>query len=155
MRESLFAIMCSLEEKSFLDLFSGSGIMAIEAVSRGAFPVEAVESDSGKREVLLRNVAIAGEKIRCKFIPVELYIKRSLSKSKTKNFDYIFCDPPFPYRFKKELLFNITSSPLMQDSSVLIMHHPKEELLDELPIGIVLQDKRVYGRSVVSFWQKK
>ena len=48
MRESLFAILGDLSGKSFLDLFSGSGTIAIEAVSRGASHVELVEKDKIK-----------------------------------------------------------------------------------------------------------
>ena len=45
MRESVFAVLGPLNGASFLDLFSGSGTIAIEAVSRGASSVELVEKD--------------------------------------------------------------------------------------------------------------
>ena len=45
MRESVFAILGDLTGKSWLDLFSGSGTIAIEAVSRGASSVELCEKD--------------------------------------------------------------------------------------------------------------
>ena len=45
MRESVFAILGDLTGLSFLDLFSGSGIIALEAASRGAHPVVCVERD--------------------------------------------------------------------------------------------------------------
>ena len=45
MRESVFSILGDLSGKSFLDLFSGSGTIAIEAVSRGASQVELCEKD--------------------------------------------------------------------------------------------------------------
>jgi 16S rRNA G966 N2-methylase RsmD len=74
MRESLFAVLGDLTGKSFLDLFSGSGIIALEASSRGAFPIEAVEADKGKAKTLIGNVSIALLPVRCRFISGELYV---------------------------------------------------------------------------------
>ena len=148
MRESVFAVLGPINEKYFLDLFSGSGIIALEAASRGAFPVEAVEGGSEKRKTLLANLAIAERPIRCRFMPVELYIKRS----KCPPFDFIFCDPPFPYAFKKELLCNIASSSLVHEGSLIMLHYPSEEKLN-FGSGekLVLADRRRYGRSTVDF----
>jgi 16S rRNA (guanine(966)-N(2))-methyltransferase RsmD len=56
MRESIFAVLGDLSGLSFLDIFSGSGIIALEAASRGAGPVEAVEMDPHKRKTLIKNV---------------------------------------------------------------------------------------------------
>ena len=58
MRESVFAILGDLSEKSFLDLFSGSGTIAIEAVSRGSKDVELCEKDRIKTKTVLENVSI-------------------------------------------------------------------------------------------------
>ena len=52
MRESLFSILGPLDGTSFLDLFSGSGCVAIEAASRGASPIHLVEGDRGKKETI-------------------------------------------------------------------------------------------------------
>ena len=48
MKESVFSILGDIEEHSFLDLFSGSGSIALEASSRGANPVVLVEKDKIK-----------------------------------------------------------------------------------------------------------
>jgi 16S rRNA (guanine(966)-N(2))-methyltransferase RsmD len=157
MRESLFAVLtCSgtvgLAGCSFLDLFSGSGIMSLEAASRGASRIEAVEADAGKRRTLLSNAAIAPVRIGCHFMAVELYIKRY---GKHEAFDFIFCDPPFPYKFKLELLKSIAKGSLMSADSVLMIHRPRNERFDEAELAackLVLGDRREYGRSIVDFW---
>ncbi|MDR2841587.1 MAG: RsmD family RNA methyltransferase [Spirochaetaceae bacterium] len=148
MRESVFAILGDLSGKSFLDLFSGSGIIALEAASRGANPIEVVEMDKNKRSTLIKNISIAPVRINCKFIAVELYIKRA-----KKHFDCIFCDPPFPYQYKWELIKSIAASPVMQEGSMLIVHRPREDYNDAGVEKLVLTDHREYGRSVVDFWQ--
>jgi 16S rRNA (guanine(966)-N(2))-methyltransferase RsmD len=150
MRESVFAVLGNIEGKSFLDLFAGSGIIALEAASRKAHPLEAVEMDGGKRSVLISNVQLSAERIHCHFIPVELYVKRAGSKG--KRFDYIFCDPPFPYKYKEELLAKIACSTLMDEASLLMIHHPSSESFDGGILGLTRQDRREYGRSVVDFF---
>jgi len=106
-RESVFAALGDLTGLSFLDIFTGSGIIALEAASRGAAYIEAVEMDPLKRKTLLKNVSISPVRINCRFMAAELYVQRA-----KRDFDYIFCDPPFPYRFKWDLIKNIAASPL-------------------------------------------
>ncbi|MCL2070057.1 MAG: RsmD family RNA methyltransferase [Treponema sp.] len=156
MRESVFAVLGDLGGKSFLDLFSGSGIIALEAASRGASYVEAVEMDILKRKTLLENVKISPLRIKCRFMPVERYVKRAKRTEGSRTFDLIFCDPPFPYRHKRELLNSIAFSPLMAPGSRLLLHRPREEALntDSRPLdsALVLESSREFGRSVVDFF---
>ena len=147
MRESVFAILGDLQGKSFLDIFSGSGIIALEAASRGASYIEAVEADNKKRGILLENIKISPVRISCHFMPAELYIKRA-----KRDFDYIFCDPPFPYRYKWELLASISVSKLMNAGSLLILHHPREDFCENPSPNLSLADVREFGRSVVNFY---
>jgi 16S rRNA (guanine(966)-N(2))-methyltransferase RsmD len=148
MRESVFAVLGDLTGSSFLDLFSGSGIIALEAASRGASPVEVVEADRLKRKVLLENAALAPGGISCRFMAAELYIRRA-----RRSFSLVFCDPPFPYKYKGELLANIAASPLLAGESRLLFHRPREEGL-ECPATLILEESRRYGRSVVDFFRK-
>ncbi|HOF85014.1 MAG TPA: 16S rRNA (guanine(966)-N(2))-methyltransferase RsmD [Treponemataceae bacterium] len=149
MRESLFAILGDLAGKSFLDLFSGSGICALEASSRGADPVFLVEKDPIKVDVILSNVAMAPNRIECKFQPVELFMKRAKT-----SFDIIYMDPPFPYKFHRELIATAGSKPVLKNGGLAIIHRPRELELPE-KIGIMTRtDQRVYGRSVVDFYTK-
>jgi len=151
MRESVFAALGSLYGLSFLDLFSGSGIIALEAASRGATGIEAVEMDPLKRKTILENTVISPIRINCRFMPAELYIKRA-----KQAFDIIFCDPPFPYKYKDPLLSSITLSALVKKGTKLLLHRPREELLaDTYNSGrgvLVRENSREYGRSIVDFY---
>jgi len=148
MRESVFAVLGDLSGLSFLDIFSGSGIIALEAASRGAVYIEAVEKDPDKCKTILENVKISPVRINCRFIPAELYIKRA-----KKPFDIIFCDPPFPYKYKWELVRSIAESPLMADNTRLLIHRPREDYIKNLPENIILEDTREFGRSIVNFFR--
>ena len=150
MRESVFACLGDLSGLSFLDIFSGSGIIAIEAASRGASYVEAVEQDKLKRKTLLDNVSIAPVRINCRFMPAELYVKRAKN-----TFNVIFLDPPFPYQYKWELIANIALSCLAADGSRILIHRPREDSLKTDIQYLEKTDSREYGRSVVDFFGVK
>ena len=152
MRESVFAILGDLDGKSWLDLFSGSGTIAIEAVSRGSKDVELCEKDKIKVKTVLENVKIAEDecdvKIKCHFMPVEYFIKRC-----KRDFDYIFFDPPFPYKFHEDLVFQAQENGLLKKDGTIMVHRPEEHFMSEKIGRLVRSDQRVYGRSIVDFYR--
>ncbi|MBO7637873.1 MAG: 16S rRNA (guanine(966)-N(2))-methyltransferase RsmD [Treponema sp.] len=152
MRESIFDIIGpSLPGKSFLDLFSGSGTIAIEAVSHGATSVSLCEMDKSKARIVLKNVAMCeevGVRVNCHFMAVELFLKRCKEK-----FDYIFFDPPFPYKYRRELLETAYERSLLNPGGTLLIHYPHEDPLPEKIGGLERTDQRVYGRSIVDFYK--
>lgn len=149
MRESLFAILGDLSGKSFLDMFSGSGICALEAASRGADPVYLVEKDTLKIDTVLKNVSIAPNRIECKFMSVELFLKRT-----KESFDIIYLDPPFPYRFHASLIEMAGELPVLKSGGQAVIHRPKEREMPDKIGNMVRTDQRVYGRSIVDFYTK-
>ncbi len=154
MRESVFAIIGpELEGKSFLDLFSGSGTIAIEAVSHGAKNVTLCEMDRSKAKIVFDNVKMAeevGVRINCHFMAVELFLKRHKGQ-----YDFIFLDPPFPYKFRRELLETISRRNLLAPGGKVLIHYPAEDSLGEEIESLVQTDKRIYGRSIVNFYREK
>jgi 16S rRNA (guanine(966)-N(2))-methyltransferase RsmD len=126
MRESLFSILGSLEELSFLDLFSGSGLVGIEAWSRGARPVMLVERDRGKRSVILRNIEQLAPPPVLRIEPVERFIQRNRS-----SFDVVYLDPPFDYPYKADVLRRLVGSRTVTDGSIVLIHAPAAEDLPE------------------------
>lgn len=153
MRESVFAIIGNLEGKSWLDLFSGSGTVAIEAASRGAKSVQLCEKDRIKIKTILDNVSITEKeldvKIGCHFMAVELFLKRCKD-----TFDFIFFDPPFPYKYRLDLLKTVDKNNLLNPNGTVLIHYPEEDALPDRIGNLVLKDKRIYGRSIVNFYQK-
>lgn len=149
MRESIFASLGDLSGCSFLDIFSGSGVIALEAASRGASFIEAVEYDKLKKSILLENVSISPVRINCRFMPAELYVKRAKT-----SFDIIFMDPPFPYQFKWQLTGSIAASCLARAGTKILIHRPRQDYQkDEIP-NLEKTGSREYGRSVVDFFRR-
>jgi len=150
MRESLFSALGPLDGLSFLDLFSGSGIVALEAYSRGAYPVSCVERDRSKLSLLIRNVSMAERRIDCHCVPVERFVLRCEAR-----YSVVFCDPPFPYAYKAELVRSIADRGLVEPGGRLLIHYPAGDPLPEASGELHLVDERAYGRSLVRFYQRR
>lgn len=154
MRESLFAVLGDISGKSWLDLFSGSGTVAIEAASRGAGKIDLCEKDKIKIGVLLDNVKITEQelaiKIRCHFMPVEYFVKRC-----KEQFDFIFIDPPFPYKFREQLVESIAARGILQQNGTVLLHRPSEHKMPEHISNFILSEQHIYGRSVVDFYKQE
>ncbi len=95
-RESAFGILehrMPLGGARVLDLFAGTGALGIEALSRGAERVVAVERDPRVASVLARNAAACGfeERVEVRVEPVE----RALDSLAGAGFDLALVDPPY------------------------------------------------------------
>ena len=88
-RETLFSLLGRLSGLRVLDLFSGTGALAIEAVSRGADSAVLVDS---KPALARRNVGELGVEKRCTIVRADAvrYLERS-----EERFGLILCDPPY------------------------------------------------------------
>ncbi len=149
MRESIFGVLGDLTGLGFLDLFAGSGVIALEAASRGASPVVCVEKDKAKFPMLIRNASIAEERIECKSTSAELFLARN-----KQVFPLVFCDPPFPYRYRAELLSSLSERPTSAPGGLVLIHFPVEDRLLERYGSLRLEDERIYGRSHVRIYRK-
>ena len=150
MRTSLFSILGPLDGLSFLDLFSGSGLVGIEAASRGASVVDLVEKDFGKKAVIHRNLAWVEEPIHLHLTDVRVFLKRVAGP-----WDIIYADPPFPMAGKLEVLQLVEQRALLAPGGSLLLHYPGEESFPETIGGLVRYDHREYGRSQVVFYTQK
>jgi len=147
MRTSLFSILGPLDGLSFLDLFSGSGLVGLEAASRGANPVDLVEKDFGKKAVIHRNLEWVEEDVKLHLADVKTFLKRA-----ARTWDVIYADPPFPMAGKLEVLQLVAERALLAPGGSLLMHYPEEEDLPEAVGPLVRYDHREYGRSHVVFY---
>jgi len=98
-REAIFAMLGDVSGLRVLDLFCGSGALALEAISRGAAAATLVDTDA---ELARRNVAALGVSARCRVVRADAlaYLRRP-----GPRFDLIFCDPPYrlAHRLEGEL----------------------------------------------------
>ncbi|MCD6396138.1 MAG: 16S rRNA (guanine(966)-N(2))-methyltransferase RsmD [Spirochaetaceae bacterium] len=149
-RESLFAILGNLEGQSFLDLFAGSGIVGIEAASRGASPVLLIEKDRGKKHVIMENLKIVTSDISLWMMDVRRYIDTAKNK-----WDIIYADPPFPFSGRKEILLQIDKKNILKENGVIILHHPDYDKPDDHIGNFECYDIRKFGESILRFFRKE
>ncbi|MCF6334815.1 MAG: 16S rRNA (guanine(966)-N(2))-methyltransferase RsmD [Spirochaetales bacterium] len=148
-RESLFSILGNLEGQSFLDLFAGSGIVGIEASSRGADPVLLIEKDRGKKRTILENLTIADNDISLWIMDVRRYIDTAKIK-----WDIIYADPPFPFTGRKEIIVQIDKTNILKENGIIIMHHPSSDEWEERVGSFECFDIRKYGGSILRFFRR-
>ena len=151
MRESLFSILGDLSDCAFLDLFSGSGLVGIEAASRGAAPVHLVEMDKGKRATIEQNISIVQSEIQLFLMPVQRFF--ALAK---QEYAIVYADPPFPLKGKTGLAQTIAKNHLVAPGGQFIIHYPVEErsFWPQRIEDLEFSDERSYGRSILRFYRR-
>jgi 16S rRNA (guanine966-N2)-methyltransferase len=95
-REAIFAMLGSVEDARVLDLFAGTGALAIEALSRGARSAVFVERDAGALRALNANLealAIAPETVEVRRGDALQALRTASSRQET--YDLLFIDPPY------------------------------------------------------------
>ncbi len=156
MRESLFAVLeKDLAGARVLDAFAGTGVMGLEALSRGARHCTFVERDRDALAVLARNIRTVGFLSRTDVRAQDLRAKLTLQEPA----DLAFLDPPFPLfaeaegrAFLKSLLADFCARLVRPGGKLVLRHEEKNarEAEDVLAGLDVTRDRpRVYGRSVV------
>ena len=152
-REALFSIWGDrLEGARVLDLFAGSGVVALEAAGRGAFTVLCVEEDLRAVKTLEANVALLGEKlveIRRLTLPAGLV---RLAAEGSGPFDLVYADPPYNFNLYAEVLSAVVPL-LAADAEVAVEHSSRRSLPLETG-GLVRAGSRRYGESAVSFYRR-
>lgn len=122
-REALFS---SLGEKtinaSILDLFSGSGSLAIEAISRGAKKGICVDKDEISAKTIKDNVRTLG----IDNISIINDDYKNVISNLNEKFDIIFLDPPYKMDVYQEILDQVMSLNLLNDFGIIVMESDHE-----------------------------
>lgn len=154
MRESMFAILGNINNLSFLDLFSGSGIVALEALSRGASKALLVENDRRKRKILQENLQIAEQYPLTGRGYLRIQTVESFLRLPGERFDLVHFDPPFPMPNKYGLLEMASSAGQPNNGGTLMIHYPSEDNLPDKIASLRCYDRRKYGRSFLAFYTR-
>lgn len=100
-REALFSILGpDVEDARVLDLYAGTGALALEAMSRGAESAVCVERSATALAALERNVRELGLEDRVAIERGDALAYTRHLRGDTDRFDVVFCDPPYSLRFE-------------------------------------------------------
>ena len=134
-----------------LDLFAGSGALALECISRGAAFAALVDQDRGAAAVIEKNIAL----LRCaeRTLLINMDWRRALKQLQGHRFSLVFLDPPYKMvESYGQVAQALKADGLLENDAALVMEHSREVSLEgRLGQGFEIFDKRVYGESAVSF----
>lgn len=152
-KEAIFNIIqMDIQDSVVLDLFSGSGALGIEALSRGA--KKAVLCDKSKSAINIIKLNLQKTHLEENAIVLQEDYSRALNFLKnTYQFDLIFLDPPYKEEFVKESVEKIIQLNLLQKSGKIIIETDDEErILKEIEnLNVSITNLRKYGRVKVIF----
>ena len=151
-KESLFNILMPyLHGAGFLDLFSGSGAIGIEALSRGASHAVFVEQSAQAVSIIKENLTLTR-------LSGSAEVRQSTVMDFLLNcnqpFPLIFMDPPYHSELVPESVRIIAQNKLLQAEGLLIAEGDRTEEFPEFLFGFSLVDKRKYGRNVLNFYRE-
>ncbi len=149
-RENLFNILQGrVWDARVLDLFAGSGALALEAVSRGASAAVLVDCDRRAHAAEVRNAEKLGfaDKTRILLSDWEAAV-RTLTRE-NRRFDLVFLDPPYAMSDLEQVTERL--KPLLAGEAVVVVEHPAAAP-SRVAEGYVLKDTRKYGYVGVSLY---
>ena len=156
-KEAVFNIIqFNLKNAIILDLFSGSGALAIEALSRGA--EEAILCDKSKNAIQIINTNLQETKLKDKAIVINSDYLEALNKLNNENrkFDIIFIDPPYKSSFALNSIDKIFEYNLLKDDGFIIVETDDKNKIEEMKKleYIEVYDERKYGIVLIIFIRK-
>jgi 16S rRNA (guanine966-N2)-methyltransferase len=143
-REAVFSILGDVSGAEVLDLYAGSGALAIEALSRGAASATLVDSAPAAIDSVRRNLAALGLEARVCREDATVFL-RGASRS-APQYDLVFLDPP--YRHSSELGAELSAAlaPILAPGARVVAESDRRAPLRlELP----LLDERRYGDTLI------
>lgn len=129
-KETLFNVLQNdVPGSIFLDLFSGSGAIGIEALSRGAKKAYLVENNREAAGCIKANLEFT--RFTEDAVLMETDAMTALKRLEGKiKFDIIFMDPPYNHDYEKEVLEYLAASGLITDDTIIVIEASNETKLD-------------------------
>lgn len=149
MRGAIFNILGDIKGLTLLDPFTGSGAIAVEAISRGAYAVTAIDSSKSAYKTASENLANLqiNQKVKLTLANAATWSDNNLAE----KFDIVVCDPPYG-SVRSELLEKLANH--TKPGGVVVLSLPPDDsfkLKSDLYKLIVTKN---YGDSTLAFYKK-
>lgn len=143
-KETLFNMLqMSVPGSNFLDLFSGSGGIGIEALSRGASQAVFVENGKHAIQCIEDNLAHTKLADKAKVLKQDAFVSLQSLEYKEK-FDIIFMDPPYDHELERRVMEYLTMSTILNEDTLIIFEAKLDtdiDYLDQLGYDLI-KEKR-------------
>lgn len=153
-RETIFNILGQwLEGQAVLDLFAGTGALALEALSRGAGRAVLVDSDREALALCRQNTDALGFSSQVEILAQPVARAVEALGRRGARFELIFADPPYAARGVEAVLEQVEQAGLLAPGGMLVIEHDKRESAPEAHQGFSRADQRRFGDTLVSFYR--
>jgi 16S rRNA (guanine966-N2)-methyltransferase len=144
-REALFSILAgSVEGARVLDLFAGSGALAIEALSRGAAEAVLVDSSTAAVAAIHRNLEAVGADAEVRRQDALTYLERA--RKDARLYDLVFLDPPYRHASALGKQLSAALGPVLAPCGRVVTESDRRAPLE---LSLNLLDERRYGDTLI------
>ena len=150
-KEAIFnQLQFDIEEANVLDLFSGTGSLTFEALSRGANSVTAVELNSKSIGIIKKNKSLleVGDELNLIQSDVLKFIKRN-----DQSFDIVLVDPPFTKKMAHDVMLALGENSSHFESSKLFIESSSQEKIEDEYGSWKLSKRKSYGDKFLSIFE--
>lgn len=152
-KQSMFNIIqFNIPGKNVLDMFSGTGSLGLEAVSRGAKHCVLVDKSPNTFPLLKENVENLGFTDKCKLYNMDSYEVLNKLKAEDEIFNIIFIDPPYMKDMIPKAIEKVEELNLLHKDGLIVTKIDTQEEIFEGTSNIILKDKRKYGNTTVCIY---
>jgi 16S rRNA (guanine(966)-N(2))-methyltransferase RsmD len=153
-RETLFNVLGQwFDGQDVLDLFAGTGALALEALSRGARKAVLVDSDKVAIELCRKNAEALGflDQVEIWKLPFDRGLERLGREGRV--FQLVFADPPYAARVTADILDRLVAANVLDAEATVCVEHDRREAPPEKCGPLVRGDSRRFGDTVISLYR--
>jgi 16S rRNA (guanine(966)-N(2))-methyltransferase RsmD len=153
-KESIFNIIqFQVPGARALDLFSGTGQLGIEAISRGA--QEVVFADNAEQALFLtrRNAESVGASERARFVRTDAL--RYLENTDKGSFDIVFLDPPYDTTLLEDALRRIIEFDILRESGIIICESRADKAMPDAEPPYAKRREYRYGKIKLTLYGRE
>jgi 16S rRNA (guanine966-N2)-methyltransferase len=143
-REALFSILGSVEDERVLDLYAGSGALALEALSRGASEATLVDSSTAAVAAIRRNLSALGAEAEVRRQDALSYLRGAFRDA--RQYDLVFLDPPYRHASALEPELSTALGPVLDAAARVVAESDRRA---PLGLDLPLLDERRYGDTLI------
>lgn len=140
-KETLFNVLNPyIADGCFLDLFSGSGAIGIEALSRGCKMATFVEKNPSAVACIRTNLKNTKLEQDAKVYTMDAISCIKKLEMEHQVFDVIFMDPPYNHELEKEILYALNESKIIHEDTIIVVEASNEtnfDYIDQLKFDIM------------------
>ena len=154
-KETLFNILQpEIPDCRFLDLFSGSGGIGIEALSRGAVHAVFVEQARKAVQVIEDNLIFTKLKPDATVLQDSVMHALPILLEKGETFDCIFMDPPYNHEYEKEVLTWLSTHSMVRDEGIVVVEASRQTDMSYVTdLGFTVIREKIYKTNKHVFLQ--